>query len=113
MFWVGLFLIPLPWAVNGERPGRVTLYGSAVALCLTIIAGTLFTVSAMRDSVPVAIVLDQRAEIHSGPGADNPTLFVVHEGLKVVVRNRSDGWIQVTLPNGLTGWLPDSSAAGI
>ena len=39
-----------------------------------------------------------------------PTLFTVHEGLTVEVRGERDEWIQVSLPNGLFGWLSRDSA---
>jgi tetratricopeptide (TPR) repeat protein len=53
-----------------------------------------------------AIIMAEKAEGRSGPGEDNAVLFTVHEGLRVQVRNQSDGWIHVLLPNGINGWLP-------
>lgn len=51
------------------------------------------------------IVLAPRSEVRSGPGEANPQLAEIHEGLKLVVRGEREDWLQVTLPNGLTGWV--------
>jgi tetratricopeptide (TPR) repeat protein len=51
------------------------------------------------------IVTEQKADVRSGPGPDNITVFTVHEGIKVRVRGETSGWYQVSLPNGWNGWL--------
>jgi len=50
-------------------------------------------------------VIEQAAEVLAGPGENNATLFTVHEGLLIEVRDVRPDWIQVSLPNGLNGWL--------
>ena len=55
------------------------------------------------------IIVDQKADIRSGPGAENVTVFTVHEGIKVRIRAELAGWYQVSLPNGWTGWLERDS----
>ena len=61
----------------------------------------------------LAVVLDDVVEVLAGPADNNSTLFTIHEGLTVEVREgRSGEWIQVSLPNGLNGWLP-ASAVGL
>jgi uncharacterized protein YgiM (DUF1202 family) len=52
-----------------------------------------------------AIVVTEKADVLSGPGPDNPTLFSIHEGLKVKVQNQLDQWVQISLENGWTGWI--------
>jgi SH3-like domain-containing protein len=54
----------------------------------------------------VAVVLHDAVEILAGPGAGNPALFTVHEGLSLEVVGERREWLQVSLPNGLNGWLP-------
>lgn len=55
---------------------------------------------------PSAVVLNAVIEVLSGPGGDNPSLFTLHEGTVLEIRGDYDGWIQVSLPNGLNGWVP-------
>lgn len=68
-------------------------------------AGALFgkiSSSANRES---AIVLVPSSDVRSGPGDTNPQLVEIHEGLKVIVIGTRDEWLQVTLPNEITGWI--------
>jgi tetratricopeptide (TPR) repeat protein len=55
------------------------------------------------------IIVEQRVDIRSGPGAQNVTVFTVHEGTKVRIRGDASGWYQVSLANGWVGWLEKSS----
>ncbi len=58
---------------------------------------------------PHAIVMADRVDVLSGPSADNTVLFTVHEGTRLEVRNRRDGWFQVSLPNAMSGWVPSGT----
>jgi len=42
----------------------------------------------------------------SAPQADGTDLFVVHEGTSVRLWETVEGWQRITLPNGLTGFVP-------
>lgn len=55
------------------------------------------------------VVIEQKADVRSGPGPENTTVFTIHEGIKVRVRGSSNDWFQVSLPNGWNGWLPQDS----
>jgi tetratricopeptide (TPR) repeat protein len=55
------------------------------------------------------IVIERQADIRSGPGNENIAVFSIHEGIKVRVLGSSNGWHQISLPNGWNGWLPQSS----
>ena len=51
------------------------------------------------------IVLTEKIDVLSGPGETNAVLFPVHEGIKIRVRAVRDEWYQISLPNGLNGWV--------
>jgi hypothetical protein len=55
------------------------------------------------------VVIEQKADARSGPGAENITVFTVHEGILLRIRGESGGWYQISLPNGWSGWLPRSA----
>ena len=59
-----------------------------------------------------AVILEERVDVLSGPGGDNTSLFTVHEGLKVRVRTVRGSWSEVSLENGLSGWVP-ADALGV
>jgi tetratricopeptide (TPR) repeat protein len=55
------------------------------------------------------IVVEQKSDVRSGPGNENITVVTVHEGTKFRVRGEANGWVQISLPNGWSGWLPRTS----
>jgi tetratricopeptide (TPR) repeat protein len=52
------------------------------------------------------VVVTANAYVRSGPLESSPRLAEIHEGLKVRIVGEREGFLQVTLANGLTGWLP-------
>lgn len=90
-----------------RTPAVVTL-----VLCVTLAlasGGALAAKVSARENRVEAIVLRENAYVRSGPGDANPRLAEVHEGLKVRVLSERNGWYQVTLANGLTGWIRASA----
>jgi tetratricopeptide (TPR) repeat protein len=55
------------------------------------------------------VIIEQKTDVRSGPGMENITVVTVHEGVVVRVRAESNGWYQISLPNGWNGWLPGNS----
>ncbi len=92
---------------------RQPQWGRSSAMVVVVICATLALASggALASKVNAAanrveaIVLTENAYVRSGPGDANPRLAEIHEGLKVRVISEREGWYQVTLANGLTGWL--------
>lgn len=79
---------------------------AAVVLALVLVS-TSWAVSHRRlHGVREAVILAEVVEVRAGPGETNAALFTVHEGLTVEVRSRRPEWVQVSLPNGLSGWVP-------
>lgn len=110
--WLGLTLL---WLICGilawglSRPGRFTPalgWSLATLILISGIVGTSWysTHERLVDR-RLAVVLSDVVEVLAGPGVNNATLFTVHEGLTVEVRQVGDEWVQVSLPN-LTGWVP-------
>jgi len=52
-----------------------------------------------------AIVFNGTVNVKSGPDEKGKTLFVIHEGTKVTIKQNDDNWIKVELPNGNIGWI--------
>lgn len=80
----------------------------ALVICATLAlasGGALASKANAAANRVEAIVLTENAYVRSGPGDANPRLAEIHEGLKVRVISEREGWYQVTLANGLTGWL--------
>jgi tetratricopeptide (TPR) repeat protein len=86
---------------------------SSPALWTSFVAGLLFIIFATslswkiyeRDYRKNGIIIEAKVDVRSGPGPENITVFTVHEGLKVQVHENSNGWSQISLPNGWNGWI--------
>jgi len=52
-----------------------------------------------------AIVISPSVTAKSSPDEAGTSLFVFHEGLKVVVMEKVAGWVKIKLSNGSVGWL--------
>ncbi|MBI4160842.1 MAG: hypothetical protein HY509_00165 [Acidobacteria bacterium] len=98
---------------RGRPVRRVLQYACAAALLLTLAGGSALAwkAHALGSTVQV-IVLEEKVDVRSAPGEDGTVLFTVHEGLQARVRNQREEWLQVSLPNGWTGWVP-RAAVGI
>lgn len=87
-----------------------TLTGSLTAALLTLLFAGSLTWKVYQDAHRrEGVIVEQKVDIRSGPGAENITVVTVHEGVLVRVRGESNGWYQISLPNGWNGWLPGSS----
>ncbi len=84
---------------------RAFMLALAAGFCFVLFAGALTWRVIENSTRREAVVVEQKAEVRSGPGNDNITVFTVHEGILVRVRGETGGWYQVSLPNGWSGWL--------
>jgi len=110
--WAALAVL---WLVGGllawcfGRPGgfraRHGWMLAGLLLALAVCAGSWRLTLGGLEGARAAVVLESTAEVLAGPGASNAVLFNVHEGLLLEVRGEGDGWLQVSLPNGLNGWI--------
>ena len=79
-----------------------TLLG--VSLCVALLARS----SSIRlETSREAILIVPSAEVRNAPQTQGSTaLFLLHEGTRVTVLQRREGWAEVALANGNVGWIP-------
>jgi tetratricopeptide (TPR) repeat protein len=82
---------------------------AALLLVLVVTVTSWYATVGRLDRDPTAVVLDDLVEVLAGPGYNNPALFTVHEGLSLQIRAEREEWLQVSLPNGLNGWIAKES----
>ena len=58
---------------------------------------------------PEAIVMQPVVNAKGTPSETGASLFVIHEGLKVVVTDRVNDWVEIQLPSGEKGWVEEYS----
>jgi SH3-like domain-containing protein len=56
-----------------------------------------------------AIIMSPSVTVKSSPDKNGTDLFIIHEGLKVSIIGRSQGWKEIKLSDGKVGWLPDET----
>jgi hypothetical protein len=78
---------------------------SGLLLLFLVVTTSWYTTLRRVEGRRAGVVLEPAADVLAGPGQNNPTLFTVHEGLVLEVRSERDQWLQVSLPNGLNGWI--------
>jgi len=77
------------------------------ALLLSVSAG--ITEKSHYDNDLPAIVFAEMAEVHSEPQKAGPSIFLLHEGAKVYVKETLENWKKIELTDGTEGWI-DASA---
>lgn len=96
---VYLFLIAL-W------PKKVAFYAGVTVLSLGLVFLIMAGVQSHYLNVSQqGIVFAGTTDVKSGPDTKQKTLFVIHEGTKVIIREQDAGWIKVSLSNGNEGWI--------
>lgn len=56
-----------------------------------------------------AIITQASVTVKSSPAENGTDLFMIHEGLKVEIKDNLGQWLQIRLSDGNQGWLPSSS----
>lgn len=59
-----------------------------------------------------AVVLTPTETVYSAPDEGSTDVFVLHEGAKVKLDDQRSGWMEISLPDGKSGWIK-SQALGI
>jgi tetratricopeptide (TPR) repeat protein len=110
--WITAFFLFLRLARPGSWNAAAGWSLAGLVLVAALVAASWWATYQRLDGRRLAVILRPAVEVLAGPGENNPTLFTVHEGLTLEVRSERERWIQVSLPNGLNGWIP-VDAAGI
>lgn len=85
---------------------RLALYASTVFLVLFLVLGASNGLRIYwQQTIHEGVILAEKADVLSGPASDSPTLFSIHEGLKVRIENDLPDWVQISLDNGWNGWI--------
>ncbi|HTY64702.1 MAG TPA: BatD family protein [Acidobacteriota bacterium] len=92
-------------AKNSRNSFRALLCCMGLTLLLLVSASSLSWKIYDQDYRKKGIVVEQKVDVRSGPGSENMAVFTIHEGMKVRVHTSNNGWYQISLPNGWSGWL--------
>jgi tetratricopeptide (TPR) repeat protein len=65
------------------------------------------------ESSDYGIILVSKVSVVSEPSLTGDEVFIIHEGTKVKINREIDGWLEISLADGKTGWLKSNSLAWI
>jgi len=66
---------------------------------------TLFDKINHVDKKNYGVILKPTVTVYSEPRKEATEIFMVHEGTKVKILRRNNGWLEIKLDDGKTGWL--------
>lgn len=103
-----LFLPTIKWR-------NVGFVGCLAFLSLSIIANLFaWRQKTIMTQDEEAIIMASSIEVRSTPSESGTTLFVLHEGTKVLLLNDSmKEWVELRLEDGKVGWIPTSAVERI
>ncbi len=78
-----------------------------------LLLGTAFAASLDRSLDRQAVVVADQTVLHNAPQDEAASDLDIHEGILLDVLDQQDGWLEVRLPNGVTGWIQAHTAADI
>jgi tetratricopeptide (TPR) repeat protein len=85
-----------------------------VSLLFAAAAGMSAKKIAEERSRTQAVVVAKEAMVFSAPSEDSTLQFRIHEGTRVKLEEEPrNGWVRITLPGGLSGWIRSSAAERI
>lgn len=101
LFGVALLLI------SRRRVLRTTALTSAILCAFLLIFCIIFAHKEQHryTKQPEAVVMAAVVTAKSTPDKGSNDLFVIHEGLKVVITDTLNEWVEIRLPNGEKGWI--------
>jgi tetratricopeptide (TPR) repeat protein len=105
LFWLtfGLFI------ARQLRSGLVPRLKSAtrIFVALTLLSGAVLGLQAANHfSSATAVVIADNVTARSGPFDDAQNAFTARDGAEFSVLDQHDGWVQVAIGAGKSGWLP-------
>lgn len=96
-------------ALENSTPLPTFPWAGTIFTLLTIVSLLLAIAKAYDNFNPRGTILVENTKVHSAPEKDSSALFEALEGFEVLLHKKSDDWVQVSLPGGLSGWIPQSA----
>ncbi len=98
------------WAQEDKLRRRLLLGCLIFGVFFAFSAASLGTSIYQHRVLRWAIALEPSIDARSGPGHEYTKIFALHEGTKIRIRQEREGWLLISLPNALGGWIPKESA---
>jgi hypothetical protein len=105
LVWAGCGVLVWGLSVPGRWRARQGWSLAALVTLLALVGASWYGTVERQAGDSTAVVVARLVEVLAGPGENNATLATIHEGLDVEVWAEREEWLQVRLPNGVSGWV--------
>lgn len=107
--FLGVLLLGLYLFTSRLALKKTSFYTGTVLVALSIFTFFLAMSQHHRMSTDTeGIVFTANVTVKSAPDGSSNDLFVIHEGTKVALLQESADWIEISLPNGNSGWIREN-----
>ena len=102
----GLFILTLAALIWTRRTASLRPVAVTLGLAWAVFALLFWGQWSESHRQNEAVIMAESVSVMSAPNQEMAVeLFVVHEGLKVTLDQRSNGWLEIILPDGKVGWV--------
>ena len=84
------------------------LIWTTLALSLLIFIVT-FSLIYEFETTQFGVILEEKVSVVSEPDISGTEVFILHEGTKVKINRTLNDWLEISIPDGKTGWLREIS----
>jgi len=103
-----------PGRFLGMNPRQDFLAALVLVLVLCMISGGLALDKYTRlEGRRTAIIVEEEVLVYSAPSKNSTVQFRIHEGTRTTIKETRNGWQRISLPGGLSGWIPAGPAERI
>ncbi len=102
LFWLLVVIFFRPLRKFSPAVLKTLLPALVISAALTLLAYSHYR-------TPRGIILAEAVPVRYGPLETDAAAFNLHEGTEVRVVRERNGWYQIALPDGTSGWLPSDS----
>ncbi|KAA3657529.1 MAG: tetratricopeptide repeat protein [Calditrichaeota bacterium] len=111
-------LFMLGWALRYFVPVVVRFAAYRISFVFSIVlliaVGSVFSLRWLNESTKhYGIILEDEVKVASAPAADAIEVFILHEGTKFRIQERSAQWWRIRLRDGKSGWIQTETAGEI
>lgn len=113
-FLLVLFFTGIVVLSRSSRLKRFSFWTGVVILLFSILATTLASQSLKEiTNQEEAIIFTPTVTVKSSPNKGSVDLFVIHEGTKVHITDKVEGWSEIRIADGNKGWVTDDTYRSI
>ncbi len=111
IFFITIFIFGIFFIISRNYRIRKTSFWISVTAIAFFLLSLLISIQSNNEfmSDDYAIVFDPTITVKSSPTVSSVDLFVIHEGTKIEILDKVEGWYEIRIANGSEGWLPESA----